>query len=760
MSCLKGSVLFSISIMVFLFGCTSDSEKKMSHLEKGKTYFQHGEYRDAENEFIQALSIDPNLADAIECLAETYLKLGNTTRAFETYTTLREIEPANSAARLKLARFHVLGQDLSHARKEINGLLEYEPENIDALYLLAEIQEKEDDYDATESVYRNILKIDGRQSRAYIGLAKLMNRKGDPRETERLLLNAVNVSSASIAPRMALFNHLVNTRQYDRAEKLLLQTIDIHPDNTDLLMVLANFFFMRNRHVDAEATFKNAMEIEPENFKTYLNAARFYETAGKNELAFLMYNRALEIQPKNNRLKNSVARFYIRNQRIGDAEALIAETLAEQPNYLPALMLSGQLHILKNEFATAVEIFDGLLKLEPRSDRVRYFKALAHFKNGDIEAAKLSAMETLKLKPFNINAKLLLAQVYLKEGNFDLAQKLNGEVVQILNRYFKIRLVLQGDELGRPPVNRGIDSFESLIRLASENPAGFLKMDMIKKLYAKYDLVMENFEKSLSVKPGRLDVLTNIILLHAAKNDFEKAINRCDEHMQLVAGAPESLAAIHSLKGGLYLAKGDYRLAEQSFQAALRENPDLLQPYYSLAKIYLIQKNADKAIAQYLALLEKEPQQTGPHMLLGTLYGMQKQIELAEQHYRTALHINSDFAPAANNLAYLLSENEQKIDEALDLALRAREKLPDDPFISDTLGWIYYKKGMVDLAIAHLEESVEEIPQYATVHFHLGMAYYKKGDHAEAKARLEKALNLSNSFNQANEAARILSELN
>jgi tetratricopeptide (TPR) repeat protein len=122
---------------------------------------------------------------------------------------------------------------------------------------------------------------------------------------------------------------------------------------------------------------------------------------------------------------------------------------------------------------------------------------------------------------------------------------------------------------------------------------------------------------------------------------------------------------------------------------AIEENPDFMPPYYALARIYLSGKQQQKAIDQYMAILEKNPNQAGPHMLLGTIYDMQKQFDMSEKHYRAALDIDPQFAPAANNLAYMLSSREGDIDEALKFAQVAKEKLPDDPSVMDTLGWIY-----------------------------------------------------------------------
>jgi tetratricopeptide (TPR) repeat protein len=146
-------------------------------------------------------------------------------------------------------------------------------------------------------------------------------------------------------------------------------------------------------------------------------------------------------------------------------------------------------------------------------------------------------------------------------------------------------------------------------------------------------------------------------------------------------------------------------------------------------------------------------------MMLGTIYEMKKDNAASEKHYRAALELKPKFAPAANNLAYLLSQKEDRYDEAYKYASIAKELLPEDPMVMDTLGWIYYKKGLYELATAELADSAEKLKDNAVVLYHLGMAYYKKGQHTLAKAQLQKALALDENFDGAKEASQLINEL-
>jgi tetratricopeptide (TPR) repeat protein len=319
-------------------------------------------------------------------------------------------------------------------------------------------------------------------------------------------------------------------------------------------------------------------------------------------------------------------------------------------------------------------------------------------------------------------------------------------------------LILLNTYMYQKKVKEAEETFESLIKLAPENPAGYFRLGLLQRLLKEYDPALTNFNKAMSINAKLMDVFTNIILVHAAKKEFQTAILKCDKKLEEYQDSPELMAIVHNLKGGLFLAQHKTKQAEESFKNALKENPNFLQPYYSLGRIYLMEKKEDQAIAQYKTVLEKNPKQTAPHMLLGIMYDIQKKFDLSEKHYRAALDINPDFAPAANNLAYLLATQDKNINEALQFAQKAKEKLPLDANIMDTLGLIYYKKGLYDSAIGEFSDSLEKIPDNAIVHYHLGMAFHKKGDNDRAKTQLEKALSLNQNFDGADEARQILSK--
>jgi Tfp pilus assembly protein PilF len=93
------------------------------------------------------------------------------------------------------------------------------------------------------------------------------------------------------------------------------------------------------------------------------------------------------------------------------------------------------------------------------------------------------------------------------------------------------------------------------------------------------------------------------------------------------------------------------------------------------------------------------------------------------------------------------------------LAQAAREVMPDNPSVADTLGWIYVKEGFPPTALRYLTECVSKQPDNPTYHYHLGVAYFRMGQKEKAKQELEAAFRLKKDFSEAGDARALLLQI-
>ena len=107
--------------------------------------------------------------------------------------------------------------------------------------------------------------------------------------------------------------------------------------------------------------------------------------------------------------------------------------------------------------------------------------------------------------------------------------------------------------------------------------------------------------------------------------------------------------------------------------------------------------------------------------------------------FRQVIQADPNNTQALNNYAYLLSEYTDQSAEALKYAQRAKELSPTHAAYGDTLGWIFYRRGLYPMAVSELERAVGAGGD-AVCNYHLAMAYAKVGNLDRGKKAFQAAL--------------------
>jgi Flp pilus assembly protein TadD len=112
----------------------------------------------------------------------------------------------------------------------------------------------------------------------------------------------------------------------------------------------------------------------------------------------------------------------------------------------------------------------------------------------------------------------------------------------------------------------------------------------------------------------------------------------------------------------------------------------------------------------------------------------------AKPLWEQVLKIQPDNPLALNNLAFAKAQDGVDLDQALTMSQKARQQMPSNPQVSDTLGWIYVKKNLSDDAVRIFKDLTAQVPNSPTFHYHYGVALLQKGDKPSAKKELLTAL--------------------
>ncbi|HEU4839494.1 MAG TPA: tetratricopeptide repeat protein [Micavibrio sp.] len=127
----------------------------------------------------------------------------------------------------------------------------------------------------------------------------------------------------------------------------------------------------------------------------------------------------------------------------------------------------------------------------------------------------------------------------------------------------------------------------------------------------------------------------------------------------------------------------------------------------------------------------------------GMSYERSGNLKKAEDDLEAAMEFRPDHPYLLNYLGYSWADQGKKLDKSLELITKAANLKPDDGYIIDSLGWVYYKLGNFDDAVAQLEKAIELVPYDPTINDHLGDAYWRVGRKNEARFQWLRAKNNS-----------------
>lgn len=156
------------------------------------------------------------------------------------------------------------------------------------------------------------------------------------------------------------------------------------------------------------------------------------------------------------------------------------------------------------------------------------------------------------------------------------------------------------------------------------------------------------------------------------------------------------------------------------------------EAYLLEAELLVRQKRSDDAIAAYDRGLQVLPDDTRLLYARGLLNDDLDHVEAAVRDLRRILELKPDDADAMNALGYTLADRTGEKAEALTLIEKALALKPGEPAIIDSLGWVQYRLGDIDAALAQLRLAYQKQPD-AEIAAHLGEVLWVSGQKDEAR---------------------------
>ena len=783
-------LLTLIAAALFLGACTTPEKAKAQHVARGQALLKDKKFQEASLEFRNALQIDDQLAEAHWGLANAYEGLQRYQEAFEEMRQVVELDPNNLDVRVKLGNYYLMGSKqspaaITEAERLAKEVLQKNPNHIEGHVLMGSVLFAQDHKPEAFAELNRAIEIDPKRVESYLSLARFYALTKDLATAEATFQRAISVNSASALAHYEYGKFLVQLSRLDLAEAEFLKAVQVNGANREARFVLASFYLVNKRFDKAEDAYKALAELDKDKPEGRSVLADFYSAVGRLDEAIAIYKEVVAKSPDYTQGHYRLAEILMMRGDIAGAKNEIDGILKNDAKDRQAIILRARIEMKSGEpsdLKIAIEDLREVLRQEPNSRAGLYFMAEANLRLGQIDQARAFAGDLERNYPEYLPAKLMQVQINLASGDAKSALQLASQLQDRLAKAVPDRdtspqmladirvntLIAHGSAaLQLRDTKTARSDFLAAHDAAPGSADVYVKLAAVALAENKVDEAITFYNNALAIDGANFNSLRGLISIYASQNHTDQAHARVDQAIN----SQSNNASLHFLKGQVYGFERNAQGAEAEFRRALEIDANYLAAYSALGALFVNTNQQDRAIAEYQKIVDRRPDNAAAYTLIGMLETSRHNIDGAIDNYRKALTKDENAIFAANNLAWLYAEyGKGNLDEAVRLAQGIVQTHPEVPSFADTLGWVYYKKGLYGAAAEQLKKAVSVDEAVArrsntmptpTYHFHLGVALAAKGDKAGARREIESALRLSEKtgFPEADEARKTLASL-
>ncbi|GAB4464442.1 MAG: tetratricopeptide repeat protein [Burkholderiaceae bacterium] len=371
------------------------------------------------------------------------------------------------------------------------------------------------------------------------------------------------------------------------------------------------------------------------------------------------------------------------------------------------LVLAGGAHAA-GLASRAIELAQSALVLRPDFERAALTAAqlLARSEGKDEPAARARARQLLReflaRNPQALEARMGYARLLVADAKYEEARAQFAQVV--------------GADA------RNLDALYALAVLSLETPA--LRADA-RRLFERYLALLE---ETPGVERDPSPAYLNLARIAEEEKRYAEALrwlDRIGSGEQYVNARVRRALVLGKMKrveeGRKVLAETPVASNEERTQVLLAEAQLLRE-----AKRY---RDAFDVLAQGLA---RAPDDAG--LLYDAAMAAERldKLDVMESHLRKLIQLRPNDAHAYNALGYTFADRNIRLPEARELIEKALALAPEDGYILDSMGWVYFRLGDLARAREYLERAHKLKPE-AEVAAHLGEVMWAQGERDAAR---------------------------
>ncbi len=699
---------------------------------------QGGLFEDIKSSLDKAIEITPGHVPALNARAMLLLENKKIDEAASDVDKILSLSPGYPPAYYLKGLIHFQNQEYTEAKDIFNRLVNATQDVTMANFLLGAIHFKEESYQQAEFYLSGFSATMPDHKPAKSLLAATHIKLHQPQKAVELLESFVNPENDDVQMLALLGSAYLQTGNASKGVALLEKAAEKAPDMAAIRAQLALGHLVEGDSKGAVAELKGAIDLDESVVQvdlllinTYVRDKKYDETIaaaralvkkqpdqaiaynalglslagnGDFDAAETNFKKAVQLDPKFLNAYIGLAKIAMQRKDLDGAIKHYQTVLKQQSDFLPAMLGLSAVYQLKQDRVTSVQWVEKAHDAHPDRAEVSAMLVDMHLKAGEKLKAAQVARATLNAAPESPLAYELMGRVNMASEDFSSAKATFQKLYDLTNGH----------------VNAAVLLAESQWRLGNIEEAAKTTQEAVKK------------------SPDNIKALVLSAKLKIAQNKLGEALKEAQQIQKKFDKGSVGFA----LQGDIYMQQKKYASAQDAFRSAydIQKNSMLALKRHAAYMAEGKKRDAENVLLDWLNV---NPRDASVRMVLAVDYQRANDVENSSKHYKELLKHQPNNIPALNNLAWMLTEQENM--DAVEYAKKAYDLSNQSPAVMDTYGWALIKTGKsVNDGINILKETLLKSPDLTEVRYHLAYGYYKSGDKEAARKELKWLKQLGN----------------
>jgi tetratricopeptide (TPR) repeat protein len=734
---------------LFTSNCSRNSQ---TYLEDGNRFFDQGKYDAAEIQYRNALQKSPDLGEAHYRLGLTQIKKNRIPEAYQQLRQASQLLPDDGRVLAKLGELAIALYDANprHPRQlydqaveATSKLTEKDPDGFDTTRLrgaLALIDKKPRD---AVRYLRKAVAAKPDDQRTTLDLARGLVQESQVQAGIDLMRGLIQKDKTFGPAYDSLFEQYHAAHKEQDAEDILKLKVANNPKQGDFLLELARYYAATSKAAEMNATLQRMLDHSPDFPNSRMRVGDFYSSLGRLDEAARLYQEGLAAKPKDpSSYRKRLVRLLAAQRKFPEALQQVDAILKAVPGDQESKLAQAGIWIEEGKpenLDPAIVELGRQLRDKPEDPFAHFELGLGLARKGDQDGARREWLKAASQNPNYPQPRLALLEMDLQQGKLEEALKMSEEILAAAPNNLQARLV-HANCLAR--VGRYGEARTELDHLVSQNPQSIparFQLGVLAISERRYEDAEGIFRQLANTETGDPRGVVGLAETYQAENQSQLAVKLLQDELKRSPGS----TPVRGLLAQVAMATGNRDLAIEQYKQMVAAAPKSMDIQIALAEAYSAKGDFSAAVDVLQKASQAAPKSATVTLLLAQALSHAGQISDAKASYRHVLEMQPDNLPALNNLAFLMAETGENLDEALSLAQRGLGSAIEPKIktsLQDTVGWLYLKKNMYDSALQSFQGLVKRNPDNPTYHYHLGATLFAKGEQRKARAELEAAL--------------------